>query len=482
MTQTAQTDKSEIKHVVVVGGGFGGLRVAKALRKAPVRITLIDRANHHLFQPLLYQVATAGLSAEEIATPIRSVLRNQDNVRVLLGEVHSADLVAQRIKLKDGAEMAYDYLVVAAGTQTNHYGHDDWQKHTVGLKDLEDAFELRRRVLIAFEAAERSDDADERRRLLTFCVIGGGPTGVEMAGSISELSRSILQRDFRSISGDMIRVVLVEMGARVLAGFEPRLSAQAAKDLAQLGVEVRTQAGVTKIDATGVTLGDEHICSSVICWAAGVKPRPLASRLGLPVNRRGAVDVQPDCSLGAFKNAFAIGDIATFVPAGKSSPLPGLAPVAMQQAANVAANIQRDLKGQPRKPFVYFDKGIMATIGTSRAVLQYGKFRMSGFLAWMAWIFVHVYYIIGFRNRTLVMFNWFWAYVTKRRGARLIPQSRPQFPQQAGDSGPQTPERRREDRAEAPPKPVAESVLVEAPVPVCTTAWRPQRSLRAPFH
>ncbi len=411
------------KHVLIVGGGFGGLRAARDLAGAPVRITLLDRCNHHLFQPLLYQVATAGLTAEEIASPIRSVLRKQRNVRVLLGEVTQVDLEARVAHLAGGQVIGYDYLIVAAGTETNIYGHNDWQPYMVGLKDLEDAFELRRRILLTFEAAERCNNPEERRRLLTFCVIGGGPTGVEMAGAISELSRSILQRDFRAISGDMLRVVLVEMGPRVLAAFDPRLSAQAQKDLAQLGVEVHTKGAVTKISADGVQLGDTYIPCSVVCWAAGVKPQSLAKNMGIAVTRRGNIPVTSDCSIEGHPEAFAVGDIASFIPAGQSLPLPGQAPVAMQQAGSVAANIKRDLKQKKRKPFAYFDKGSMATIGTSRAVLQYGKFRMSGLLAWLAWIFVHVYYIIGFRNRTLVMFNWFWAYLTKRRGARLLAQA-----------------------------------------------------------
>jgi NADH dehydrogenase len=412
------------KHVVIIGGGFGGLRVARDLAKEKgVRITLVDKTNHHVFQPLLYQVATAGLTAEEIASPIRSVLRKQANARVLLGEVTGVDLDARKVHLAGGSQLTYDYVVIAAGTQTNFYGHADWQQHVVGLKDLEDAFELRRRVLLAFEAAERSNNPAERRRLLTFCVIGGGPTGVEMAGAISELSRSIMQRDFRAISGDMLRIVLVEMGPRVLAAFEPRLSARAQKDLAQLGVDVRIQGKVTDIAADSITLGDEHIPCSMVCWAAGVMPQRLAKHVGVTPTRRGNIPVTDDCSIDRHRQAFAIGDIASFIPKGQITPLPGVAPVAMQQASSVAANIKRDLRGKDRRPFVYFDKGIMATIGTSRAVLQYGKFRMAGLLAWLAWIFVHIYYIVGFRNRTLVMFNWFWAYLTKRRGARLIIQA-----------------------------------------------------------
>ena len=440
--------------VVIIGGGFGGLRVARELAGAPVQVTLVDRSNHHLFQPLLYQVATAGLTAEEIASPIRSVLRKQRNANVLLGEVVKVDPETQQVHLAGGTVLNYDYVIVAAGTQTNFYGHDDWQRHTVGLKDLEDAFELRRRILLAFEAAERSHNPAERRRLLTFCVIGGGPTGVEMAGSISELSRSILERDFRAIAGDMLRVVLVEMGPRVLAAFEPRLSARAQRDLAQLGVEVRTMATVTDIGPGSVTLGDEHIPCSVVCWAAGVQPQALAKRVGVQVTKRGNIPVDTCCNFAGKRNAFAIGDIAGFVPEGQKAPLPGLAPVAMQQAVFVAKTIRSDLRGKARKPFVYFDKGIMATVGTSRAVLQYGRFRMAGLLAWLAWIFVHIYYIIGFRNRFLVMFNWFWAYLTKRRGARLISQAVSTLP----TSPPEAPEA---DPAQRPGRLVREPQAVK---------------------
>lgn len=414
-----------LPHVVIVGAGFGGLRAAKDLRRAPVRITVIDKNNYHLFQPLLYQVATSTLTAEEIAMPIRSVLRGQKNVQVMLGEVKSGDLKRHSLLLQDGKRVDYDYLIVATGTETNFYGHSDWEPHLFGLKDLDDAFAIRRRVLTAFEAAERAEDPEEQKRLLTFAVVGGGPTGVEMAGALSELARGILTQDFSNLRPEMLRVVLVEMGPRVLAPFDARLSERAERDLVSLGVEVRTQAQVKKVNPWGIDLAEEFIPTGFVCWAAGVAPRPLGGRLGVACNPRGAVLVQSDCSLPEHPEAFCIGDMAAFVPEGATHPLPGLAPVAMQQASSVAKNIVRTLKGQPRVPFKYFDKGSMATIGRSRAVLQYGNFRMAGFLAWMAWIFVHVYYIIDFRNRALVLSEWFWAYLTQHRGARIITPERP---------------------------------------------------------
>lgn len=413
------------KRVVIIGGGFGGLRTARELKNAPVEVTLIDRNNHHLFQPLLYQVATAGMAAEEIASPIRSVLRKQKNARVLLGDVERVNVETRRVFLADGASVDYDYLVVAAGTQTNYFGHNDWAQFSVGLKTIEDAFEIRRRVLLAFEAAERETDVARRRELLTFVVIGGGPTGVEMAGALSELSREILARDFRVIHPSSIRVILIEMAPRVLTPFHASLSAKAQRDLETLGVDVRTGTQVRDIRAEGVQLDAEFIPAAVTVWAAGVEPHSLARKLGITPTKRGQVAVGQDCAIPGHPEAFALGDIAEFIPAGTTTPLPGLAPVAMQQAVTVAANIQRSVAGKEREPFHYLDKGIMATIGTSRAVAQTGKLRFSGLLAWLAWIVVHIYYLIGFRNRLLVMFDWFWCYVTQRRGARVITHAHP---------------------------------------------------------
>ena len=462
-----QTDKP---HVVIIGGGFGGLRAARDLARSDIQITLIDRCNHHLFQPLLYQVATANISAEEIAVPIRSVLRRQRNAKVLLGEAERVDLLARRVYLADGASLSYDFLIVAAGAQTNYYGHGEWQRYTVGLKDLEDAFEVRRRVLLAFEAAEREEDEAARQRLLSFVVIGGGPTGVEMAGALSELSSIVLAHDFRSIHGQKIRITLVEMGNRLLTPFHESLSARAREDLEKLGVEVRTNAQVIDITEDGVRLQNETIPAAMICWAAGVEPRPLSRHLGVTANARGFIDVNQECAIPGHPEVFVIGDMAAFVPAGGTRPLPGVAPVAMQQAGSVAANIRRTLAGKPRRPFVYFDKGAMATIGTFRAVLQLNNLRMAGPLAWFAWIFVHIFYLIGFRNRALVLFEWFWSYLSQRRGARLITHS------QTALAGLTT------SRSGGPRlKNQTIQAASEQSFPA-TTAWRVSKSQGAPYH
>ena len=411
--------------MVIVGGGFGGLAAARALRRARVRVTLIDRENHHLFQPLLYQVATAGLSPGDIAMPIRHVLRKHQDAHVLMGEVVAIDTQGREVVLEDGTRIAYDWLVVAAGTRTHYFGHDEWAEHARGLKSIEDALGIRERILLAFEAAERAADPKRRDELLNFVVIGAGPTGVEMAGAISELSRQTMLRDFRVIDPRMIRVILVEMADRVLPPFDERLSAKAKKQLEEIGVEVRTGAAVTDVDATGIRIGDEHIPASTVVWASGVRPSPLAAALETPLER-GAVRVEPDCSIPGHPEVFAIGDIAHLVPSkgdGTGAPLPGLAPVAMQQGRHVARQIRRDLAKRPREPFRYRDKGMMATIGRSRAVAQTRTLRLSGLSAWLAWIVVHIWYLIGFRNRLVVMFDWFWSYVTFKRGARLITHS-----------------------------------------------------------
>lgn len=425
----ANTDT--LPHVLIIGGGFGGLRCAQKLRRAPVRVTLVDRRNHHLFQPLLYQVATAGMMAENIAVPIRSVLRGQKNAAVRLGDVQQVDLSNKRVELADGTSIDYDYVVLAAGARTSYFGNDAWEQHTVGLKSVEDAYAIRRRVLLAFEAAEQEEGAAARRRLLTFVVIGGGPTGVEMAGALAELTRQVLARDFVRVHADDIRVMLLEAAPRLLLAFHPSNAENARHELMRLGVEVHTGRGVTNIDARGVHLGDELVESDLVVWAAGVTPENIARKLlGLEATQRGFVPVEQDCSLKDFKDAFAIGDCAAFISEAeakaaeekgtKPRPLPGVAPVAMQQGTFVANTIARELAGKPRAPFRYFDKGNMATIGKSRAVLEFGRLRMRGFLAWVAWIFVHVFFIVGFRNRALVLFDWTWAYLFNRRGARLI--------------------------------------------------------------
>jgi NADH dehydrogenase len=403
--------------VVIVGGGFGGLTAARALRRAPVQVTLIDRTNHHLFQPLLYQVASAGLSPADIASPIRSILARQKNTRVLLAEAARIDLGAKKIVLTDG-ELAYDYVILAAGMKTNYFGHDDWEPYAPGLKNLEDAIEVRRRVLLAFERAERETSEARRKQLLTFVVIGGGATGVETAGAFSELSRFVLDKDFRAIRPAETRVVLVEAGDRVLPAFPDDLSASARKQLESLGVEVRTGAKVTAITDDGVELGSERIPASTVVWGAGVSVTPLAKTLGVPLDRQGRVIVAKDVSIPGHPEAFAIGDMAHFDQDGQ--PLPGLSPVAMQQARSVAKSIRATIAGEPRKPFRYVDKGTMATIGRSRAVAEAKGIHMSGLIAWLAWLFVHIWFLIGFRNRVIVMFEWFWSYVTYKRGARLI--------------------------------------------------------------
>jgi NADH dehydrogenase len=405
-------------HVVIVGAGFGGLATARALAGGAARVTLVDRANHHLFQPLLYQVALAALSPAEIAVPIRAVFRHDMNVTVLMAEVVSFDLEHGRLALADGATLAWDYLVVAAGAETNFYGHPEWALYAPGLKSIDDATEIRRRVLIALERAESTDDETLRRELLTFVVIGGGPTGLELAGAIAELARPIAQSDFRRIDPSWIKVILIEAGDRLLATFDPRLSEKAKLSLQEIGVEVRTGGRVTNIDGRGVWLDGDVIRSQSVLWTAGVRASGLAARLGAPLDRGGRVVVGQDCALPGHPRVFAIGDIARFdTPDG---PLPGVSPVAMQQGRYVARMIERDRRGEPREPFHYFDKGSMATIGRSRAVAQVGRLRLSGLLAWLAWLFVHLWYLLDRRNRLSVFLDWVWSYVTFRHGARLI--------------------------------------------------------------
>ncbi|MEW6731277.1 MAG: NAD(P)/FAD-dependent oxidoreductase [Acidobacteriota bacterium] len=405
-------------HIVIVGGGFGGLTAAQALKHAPVRITLIDRTNHHLFQPLLYQVAMAGLSPAEIASPIRTILRKQRNTTVLLAEVTAVNLVERIVKLGDG-QLHYDYLILATGAQTTYFNHNEWAEYALGLKDIDDAIEIRRRVLLAFEAAEREIDVAHQRRLLTFIVIGAGPTGVELAGTLSELSRFVLARDFRSINPSSVRVLLLEGGPRILATFPEDLSEKAVQQLQQLGVEVHTQAMVTKIDADGVHLNNEFISSATVLWCAGVRATPLTQTLGVELDRAGRVLVEPDLSIPGHREAFIIGDAAAFLHQD-GKPLPGIAPVAMQQGRAVAEMIIATLAGKPRSPFHYQDKGNLATIGRSAAVAHFGRVHLSGFIAWFIWLAIHIFFLIGFRNRFIVIFNWLWSYLTYQRGARLI--------------------------------------------------------------
>ena len=406
--------------VVIVGAGFGGLAAAQALGGTDLEVTVVDRLNYHLFQPLLYQVAMAGLSATDVAYPIRRILRHHTNIEVLLDEVRQIDLARRRVHLADGIELAYDYLIVAAGAETSYFGHDDWAPVAPGLKDLEDAFEVRRRVLSALEAAERTDDPEEKRRLLTFVVVGGGPTGVELAGAIADLSREILHQDFRRVKPSETRVVLVEMADRILTPFEPKLSESARLQLQELRVEVRVGVRVERIDRDGVLVGGEVIHCRTVLWAAGVRPNPLAAGLGAARDRAGRIVVEADCSVPGHREVFVIGDMAALTPAGASGPLPGISPVAIQEGRAAARNILRAKSDLPSEPFHYFDKGFMATIGKARAVARLGRLRLTGFIAWLAWVLVHLWYLIGFRNRVVVFVNWIWAYVISSHGARII--------------------------------------------------------------
>ena len=409
-----------VPRVLIVGAGFGGLAAARALGGEPVQITVCDRLNYHLFQPLLYQVAMAGLAATDIAMPIRSILQER-NTTVLLAEVTRFDLANRFAELADGAAQSYDYLVVAAGARTSYYGHDEWARFAPGLKDLDDALQIRHRVLLAMEAAERARTIEERRRLLTFVVIGGGPTGVELAGAIADLSRDILKSDYRHVRPEHTRVVLLEMADRILTPFHPSLSARAAEQLQELRVEVQTGVRVARIDERGVWVGDQLAFeAATVLWGAGVTPSPLARALGAPLDRAGRVIVNSDCSIPGHPEVFVIGDMAAFVPAGEQQPLPGISPVAIQQGRAVARSILRDRRGEPRDTFEYFDKGFMATIGRARAVAQLRKLKMWGLLAWLAWVFIHLWFLVGFRNRLSVFVKWIWEYLKYDYGARLI--------------------------------------------------------------
>ena len=408
-------------HVVIIGGGFGGLTTAQALAGAPVRVTVVDRTNHHVFQPLLYQVAMAGLSPADIAAPIRSILRRQRNVSVRLAEATGVDFSAQTVRLHDGTgeeELRYDYLVLAAGGRTSYFGHDEWERVAPGLKDLDDAVEIRRRVLMAFESAEKEEHPQRRREYLTFVVVGGGPTGVELAGSVAELARFVLARDFRTINPQAAEILLLEGGPRILPSFSPALSESALRQLTGLGVKVRTDAKVTGIDEAGVQLGEERIAAATVIWGAGVQASGLTRNLGLPLDRAGRIRIQPDLTVPGWRNVFAIGDLTLLEQDGK--PLPGVSPVAMQMGRHTARNIERDITGAPYESFRYVDKGNMATIGRKAAIADFGAFSLTGFPAWMAWLLVHIFFLIGFRNRFAVMFNWAWSYFTYQRGARLI--------------------------------------------------------------
>src|SRR5271167_4942139 len=408
--------------VVVVGGGFGGLEAAKSLARLPVEITLLDRKNHHTFQPLLYQVATAGLSPAEIAAPIREILAKRANVEVLLGEVLGFDL-ERRIAKVNGFELPYDYLVVAAGATHAYFGHDDWEPLAPGLKTVEDALEIRRRVLLAYELAEREAAVTGHHPPLSFVVVGGGPTGVELAGTLAEIARKSLAENFRNIDPAKTRILLVEAGPGVLSAYPPDLRRSAVEQLQHLGVDVRTNAAVTEVRSGEVLIGQEIIPASVVLWAAGVSASPLGRALGAPVDRAGRVLVEADLSILGHREVFVIGDLASLKHAD-GTQLPGVAPVAMQEGRYVARQIRADLAKEPRKDFHYVDKGSLATIGRAAAVAQFGKLHISGFIAWLSWLFIHIFFLIGFRNRIVVMIQWAWSYLTYERGARLITESR----------------------------------------------------------
>jgi NADH dehydrogenase len=403
--------------VVVVGAGFGGLFCALGLARAPVEVTVVDRRNHHLFQPLLYQVATAALDGSAIAAPTRSILRSQRNARVILAEATGVDLAGRKLLLEDDA-LPYDVLVVATGATHSYFGHDEWAAIAPGLKTLEDALEIRQRVLLAYEAAEREPDPARRRALLTFVVVGGGATGVELAGALVDIGRNALRRDFRAADPASVRVLLVEAADRLLGTFPPELSASARRQLEALGVEVRTGAKVTAIDERGVSLGEERIETPNVLWAAGVAASPLGRALDAPLDRAGRVLVRDDLTIPGRDDVFVIGDLAAIVQDGK--PVPGVAPAAIQMGRHVAAQVRRRLAGLPALPFRYVEKGNLATIGRAAAVADFGRLRLSGFLAWAFWLALHIFFLIGFRNRALVIFQWAWAYLTHERGARVI--------------------------------------------------------------
>jgi NADH:quinone reductase (non-electrogenic) len=412
--------------VVIVGAGFGGLNAAQALAHARARITIIDRRNYHTFQPLLYQVATAGLSPGEIAAPIRSILRSDKNIEVLMAEVSGFDL-DRRVVLTPDGEIPYDYLIVAAGAGHSYFGHEEWEPYAPGLKTIEDALEIRRRVLLAFELAERQAASGETRSNLNFLVVGGGPTGVELAGTLAEISRHALAHEFRSIDPARTHILLIEGGPRILPAYAEDLSRSAEQQLNHLGVEVRTSTTVTQVEPGAVYFGATRFPATVILWAAGVAASPLGKKLGVAVDRAGRVPVQPDLTIPGHPEVFVIGDLAA-AKDEQGKLMPGVAPVAMQQGTYVAKLIRKEVESaresspdrNSRPKFHYWDKGSLATIGRAAAVAQFGKIHISGFLAWLSWLFIHILFLIGFRNRLLVFIQWAWSYVTYERGARLI--------------------------------------------------------------
>jgi NADH dehydrogenase len=415
----ADADTSKPPHVVILGGGFGGMAAARRLAGAAVQVTLVDRRNHHLFQPLLYQVATASLAAPSIAAPLRQILRRQRNLTVLLDEVIGIDLRARRVQCTHGA-LDYDYLVVATGATHAYFGHDEWERFAPGLKTLDDAFLIRRRVLLAFENAERESDPARRQAWLSFVVVGGGSTGVELAGTLIELARHTLSREFRRSDPRHATVRLIEAGPRLLPAFDPALSDKARRQLERLGVEVHTGVAVTGIDANGVKLGERRLSARTVLWAAGVAASPVGGLLGTALDRAGRVQVLDDLSLPGHPESFVVGDLAGIAQAD-GKPVPGVAPAAKQMGRHVGTTIRARLRGSDeRQPFRYRDDGSLATIGRMAAVAQFGRLKLSGFPAWVVWLLAHIYFLIGFRNRLVVMLDWAWAYCTHQRHARIV--------------------------------------------------------------
>lgn len=412
-----------LPRVFIVGGGFAGLAAARALAGAPAEVTLIDRRNHHVFQPLLYQVATASLSPADISAPIRTVLRGQENCEVVLAEVIGVDVARRQLFVRTGS-VKYDYLILAAGATHAYFGHDDWAPVAPGLKSIEDATELRRRILLAFESAEHEGSDSARRAELTFGIVGGGPTGVELAGAIKEIAGQTIPRDYKHIDTRTTRVILFEGGGRLLPAFDPSLSARARRDLERMGVEVRLDAMVTNVSREGINIGDEFIPVRNVFWAAGVKASPLGKSLGVPLDRAGRVMVGPDLTIPGYPEVFVAGDLAAATSADTGKPVPGVAQGGIQMGRFAGETIAREVRGQSppasRRPFVYRDKGSMAVIGKARAVAEIGRFKVGGFLAWLIWGGIHILFLIGFRNRVQVMLAWFWNWLLNARDARLI--------------------------------------------------------------
>ncbi|MBV9706539.1 MAG: NAD(P)/FAD-dependent oxidoreductase [Chloroflexi bacterium] len=428
-TEDTQNTLTKVPHVVIVGGGFGGLEAAKELGKQSVEVTLIDRNNFHLFQPMLYQVATGGLSPSDIATPIRAILESQQNTSVLMAEVTAVDTQEQHV-IMEKQHIHYDYLILATGATSNYFGHPQWQQLAPSLKSLDDALAIRRLVFTAFEAAEREPDKQKRRALLTFVLVGGGPTGVELAGALAEVAHQALSGNFRHIDPALARIMLVQGPKRIMPGFPASLTQPATQKLKQLGVEVRTGVHVEDVTSTGVRIGHEYFPSENVIWTAGVKASPAGEWLHADVDHDGRVKVEPDLSVPGHPNIFVIGDTAYLEQHGK--PLPGLAPVALQEAQYVSQAIANRTTGGtvPQQPFHYFDKGTLATVGRSFGIVNIGPLRFTGFLAWLTWLFVHILFLIGFRNRVLVLLQYAWTYFTYRRGARVIlPEDHVRSPQ-----------------------------------------------------